>query len=62
MLGLMAYPAQGVYKSIRAARGRKAAVKKSKSDLLDWKAPVSDVQIDTRQVCIDFGALSRASK
>ena len=56
MFGLMAYPAQGVYKSIKAARGRNAAVKESKHLLLHWHKTLGGTQVDSRTVCADFEA------
>ncbi|KAK8130689.1 glycosyltransferase family 28 domain-containing protein [Apiospora kogelbergensis] len=56
MFGLMAYPAQGVYKSIKAARGRNAAVKESKHLLLHWHKTLGGTQVDNATVCADFVA------
>ena len=62
MFGLMAYPAQGVYKSIKAAKGRQAAVTKSKQLMLESQAALGGPQLDSTRVCAEFEAQSRAAK
>lgn len=62
MFGLMAYPAQGVYKSVKAAKGRQAAVTKSKQLMLESQAALVGPQLDSTRVCSEFEAQSRAAK
>lgn len=62
MLGLVAYPAQGVYKSIKAAKRRQAAVTQSKHLLLEWQAASGKAQSDSTEICAKYDALSRAAK
>lgn len=62
MFGLMAYPAKGVYKSIKAAKGRQAAVTKSKHLLLEWQEASGGAQVDITKICTDYDALLRAVK
>ena len=62
MFGLLAYPAQGVYKSIKAAKGRQAAVTKSKQLLLESQAALGGTQLDSTKVCAKYDGLVSATK
>ena len=54
MFGLMAYPAQGIYKSIKAAKGRNATVIKFKHLVMQSHGASGGAQLDSTRVCADF--------
>ncbi|KAK6220688.1 hypothetical protein LQW54_001879 [Pestalotiopsis sp. IQ-011] len=59
MFGLMAYPAQGIYRSIKAAQGSERSVMKSKCALVDRLATHGAEQIRVDDVVKTFDSLSR---
>lgn len=59
MFGLLAYPAQGVHKSIQAGKGRQAAVTKSKQRLLVWEAASGSAESDSTKIWDEYDVPSR---